>query len=69
MKIYSLNNINVVIVYVCSGLIWGLLALKGFLGLVLFAAISAGVVYVWFTAVQVCAKLQGVPYYLIDCLA
>ena len=34
------------------GLIWGLLPLKGFIGLVLFAALSAGIVYVWFTAVQ-----------------
>ena len=35
------------------GLLWGLLPLKGFLGLVLFAGISAGIVYVWITAVQV----------------
>jgi len=34
------------------GLLWGLLPLKGFLGLVLFAGISAGIVYVWITAVQ-----------------
>jgi len=34
------------------GLIWGLVPLKGFIGLVLFAALSAGIVYVWFTAVQ-----------------
>merc|ERR1711974_224317 len=33
-------------------LVWGLLPLKGFLGLVLFAGISAGVVYVWITAIQ-----------------
>lgn len=35
------------------GLVWGLLPLKGFLGLVLFAGISAGIVYVWITAIQV----------------
>ena len=35
------------------GLVWGLLPLKGFLGLVLFGAVSAGLVYVWITAVQV----------------
>ena len=35
------------------GLLWGLLPLKGFLGLVLFAGISAGIVYVWITAIQV----------------
>ncbi len=32
---------------------WGLIPLKGFLGLVLFAAFSAGLIYVWFTALQV----------------
>ena len=35
------------------GLLWGLLPLKGFIGIFLFAALSAGIVYVWFTAVQV----------------
>ena len=35
------------------GLVWGLLPMKGFVGLVLFGALSAGIVYVWFTAVQV----------------
>jgi len=34
------------------GLIWGVLPLKGFLGLALFGLLSAGVVYVWFTAIQ-----------------
>jgi len=34
------------------GLVWGLLPLKGFLGLLLFGAVSAGLVYVWITAVQ-----------------
>jgi len=34
------------------GLVWGLLPLKGFLGLVLFAGLSAGIIYVWITAVQ-----------------
>ena len=34
------------------GAIWGLVPLHGFLGLALFAALSAGLVYVWFTAVQ-----------------
>jgi len=40
------------IIGILIGLVWGLLPLKGFLGLVLFAALSAGIVYVWFTAVQ-----------------
>ena len=35
------------------GLLWGLLPLKGFIGIFLFAALSAGIVYVWFTAIQV----------------
>ena len=35
------------------GLVWGLIPLKGFLGLALFAAFSAGLIYVWFTALQV----------------
>jgi len=34
------------------GLFWGLLPLKGFLGLALFGLLSAGIVYIWFTAVQ-----------------
>jgi len=34
------------------GLVWGIIPIKGFLGLFLFAAISAGLVYVWITAVQ-----------------
>jgi len=34
------------------GLIWGLLPLKGFLGLILFGGLSCGLVYVWITAVQ-----------------
>ena len=37
------------------GLLWGLLPLKGFIGIFLFAALSAGIVYVWFTAVQASA--------------
>jgi len=40
------------IIGIVIGLIWGLVPLKGFLGLVLFAALSAGIIYVWFTAVQ-----------------
>jgi len=40
------------IIGIVLGLIWGILHLKGFLGLALFAALSAGIVYVWFTAVQ-----------------
>jgi len=40
------------IIGIVIGLVWGLVPLKGFLGLVLFAALSAGIVYVWFTAVQ-----------------
>jgi len=40
------------IIGIIVGLVWGLFALKGFLGLALFAAISAGIIYVWFTAVQ-----------------
>ena len=40
------------------GLVWGLLPLKGFLGLVLFAGISAGIVYVWITAIQVSLHSQ-----------
>ena len=40
------------IIGVVLGLIWGLLPLQGFIGIFLFAALSAGVVYVWFTAVQ-----------------
>ena len=34
------------------GAVWGLVPLHGFLGLALFGALSAGLVYVWFTAVQ-----------------
>ena len=41
------------------GLVWGLLPLKGFLGLVLFAGISAGIVYVWITAIQVFLHLYS----------
>ena len=40
------------IIGVVLGLVWGLLPLQGFIGIFLFAALSAGVVYVWFTAVQ-----------------
>jgi len=40
------------IIGIVIGLVWGLVPLKGFLGLVLFAGLSAGIVYVWFTAVQ-----------------
>ena len=36
-----------------KGLVWGLVPLKGFLGLILFAALSAGIVYVWITTFQV----------------
>ena len=35
------------------GCIWGLIPMHGFIGIFLFAALSAGIVYVWFTAVQV----------------
>ena len=34
------------------GCVWGLLPLKGFIGILLFGALSAGLIYVWFTAVQ-----------------
>ena len=44
---------NLKILGILLGLVWGLLPLKGFLGLVLFAGISAGIVYVWITAIQV----------------
>ena len=37
---------------VLLGAAWGLLPLKGFIGLLLFAGLNAGLVYVWFTAVQ-----------------
>jgi hypothetical protein len=50
------------------GLFWGLLPMKGFVGLVLFAALSAGIVYVWFTAVQVCwVGVCGVARVTIFC--
>ena len=34
------------------GCVWGLLPLKGFIAILLFGGLSAGLVYVWFTAVQ-----------------
>ena len=34
------------------GCVWGLMPLKGFIGILLFGALSAGLIYVWFTAVQ-----------------
>ena len=34
------------------GVIWGLVPMQGFVGIFLFALLSAGLVYVWFTAVQ-----------------
>lgn len=34
------------------GCVWGLLPLKGFIAILLFGALSAGLIYVWFTAVQ-----------------
>ena len=34
------------------GVIWGLFPMQGFVGIFLFALLSAGLVYVWFTAVQ-----------------
>ena len=34
------------------GCVWGLVPLKGFIGILLFGALSAGLIYVWFTAVQ-----------------
>jgi hypothetical protein len=44
-----------------AGLVWGLIPLKGFLGLVLFAAFSAGLIYVWFTAIQVSERERAPP--------
>ncbi|XP_018579448.1 uncharacterized protein C20orf24 homolog [Anoplophora glabripennis] len=37
---------------VILGIVWGLLPLKGFLGLVLFVLINAGVIYFYFTNFQ-----------------
>ena len=52
--VYIVLDLNLVqILGIFLGLFWGLLPLKGFLGLVLFAGLSAGIVYVWITAVQV----------------
>ena len=47
------DELSLQILGILLGLVWGLLPLKGFLGLVLFAGLSAGLVYVWITAVQV----------------
>jgi len=46
--IYWLRQILGVII----GLAWGVLAIQGAVGLVLFAALNAGLVYVYFSAFQ-----------------
>ena len=46
--IYWLRQILGVII----GLAWGILAIQGVVGLVLFAALNAGLVYVYFSAFQ-----------------
>ena len=37
---------------VAIGLVWGLLAIQGAIGLVLFALLNAGLIYVYFSAFQ-----------------
>ena len=53
VSVFDFHSDNLKILGILLGLVWGLLPLKGFLGLVLFAGISAGIVYVWITAIQV----------------
>jgi len=40
------------IIAIIIGLIWGFLAVKGFIGLALFAAINAGSLYIYFSSFQ-----------------
>ncbi|XP_071785531.1 GEL complex subunit OPTI-like [Asterias amurensis] len=40
------------IVAILCGVIWGVIPLKGFLGIALFCAASAGILYVYFTSFQ-----------------
>ena len=47
MALFSRQILGIIL-----GLVWGIIPLKGFVGLLLFGLTSAGVVYVWITAYQ-----------------
>lgn len=40
------------IIGILLGIVWGIVPLKGFIGLALFCAINAGVLYIYFTSFQ-----------------
>ncbi|XP_071824154.1 GEL complex subunit OPTI-like [Apostichopus japonicus] len=40
------------VIGILLGIVWGIVPLKGFIGLALFCAINAGVLYIYFTSFQ-----------------
>ncbi|XP_071483814.1 GEL complex subunit OPTI-like [Diadema setosum] len=40
------------VIAIVFGLIWGLVPLRGFLGIALFCALNAGILYIYFTSIQ-----------------